>query len=259
MRIEASAPENTVTRAQRNMLSAPAVPCPSPVTLAVSKTPFSSQRTGSQPITHANDNFGSEITSDKSSCKESTASRNEANENALSTSSPRLNVDSDDNGQEAGSDADVEDEDEEMMDLEMIEKRKYSRIHRMQSDSKRSIDFGPPTAKTKLEDGGNLQQDILPEFAKGTPPRSIPPPMPLLSPVYVPKPVIALDYRGNAATSPQCCQAVTWDSIQSECRDHSSDQLHPLDCLFRSFARAESQQQLKHGYSNNNTHDKGCT
>ena len=261
MRIEASAPENTVTRAQRNMLSAPAVPCPSPVTLAVSKTPFSSQRTGSQPITHANDNFGSEITSDKSSFKESTASRNEANENALPTSSPRVNVDSDDNGQEAGSDADVEDEDEEMMDLEVkVEKQKYSsRSRRMPSDPKRSVDFESPTVKNELEGGGNLEQDILPEFAKGTPPRSIPPPMPLLSPVYVPKPVIALDYRGNAATSPQCCQAITWDSIQSECRDHSSDQLHPLDCLFRSFARAESQQQLKHGYSNNNNHDKGCT
>ena len=48
-------------------------------------------------------------------CKESTGSRDEVNEDAFDLVS-RINVDSDDNGEEAGSDADVADEDEEMMD-----------------------------------------------------------------------------------------------------------------------------------------------
>ena len=74
--------------------------------------------------------------------------------------------------------------------------------------------------------------------------RTVPPPLPLLSPVFMPKPIVALDFHGKPKPVADACKVPTTASLAAELSEPPNPQLHPLDCLARAFQRAEEEAML---------------
>jgi hypothetical protein len=81
--------------------------------------------------------------------------------------------------------------------------------------------------------------------------RTVPPPLPLLSPVYTRKNIVALDYHRKPKVVSSSCVTPTASSLGAELKGIRTPQLHPIDCLARSFQRAEEEAMAKFGYNNN--------
>ena len=263
---EVQSESSTTILPQTNMLAAPLIPCPSPVTLTVSKKPFISHRnpspsSGSETNTTNINNTSniesnlSEKSDDKNSSKASTTSDDlfdDANNNNMTkvTVSPRTldySGAEEDEGSDADADADVEEEEDadDLLELEMkLQQQVYVE------------NVTPKKGKKTRRKRSSKTRDIVKDEFDVTPIRSIPPPLPLLSPVYVPKPVVALNYRGKPMTGTESCVCPTNESIQVDAKTGAnSKQLHPLDCLLRSFARAENEQQIKYGHNSNSNNN----